>query len=151
MKKVFLPAMAAVALTFGSCTVKQFDNSKNSVAFPGMTVTRADYKLSKDVTGEVEVKEWSTLFGLLHGPAKLNAVGEDKNKLRQGIVSGINLGLTPGGKIAVYRLLEANPNFDYLTNIRVQKEYTKKWAFLFTKYNTVYKVTAKGITLNTEK
>src|SRR4051812_4090715 len=100
MKKLFLPAMAAVALAFGACTVKQFDNSKNSVAFPGMTVTRADYKLSKDVTGEVEVKEWSTLFGLLHGPRKLNAVGEDKNKLRQGLVSGINLGLSAGGKIA---------------------------------------------------
>ena len=48
-------------------------------------------------------------------------------------------------------MLEANPSFDYLTNIRVEKEFTRKWLLFFTKYNTKVKVTAKGITLNTEK
>ena len=58
MKKLITLAVAAVMIATTSCTNKILTNSKNSVQFPGMTVTRADYKLSKDVTAEVEVKEF---------------------------------------------------------------------------------------------
>ena len=145
MKKLLL-VVGASALFLASCTSKISSNSKNSVPFPGMTVTRADYKLSKDVSAEVEIKAWSTFGGSLRGA---KAVGEQKNELRQGFVGGYYLDLE--SKIAAYRLLDANPNFDYLTNIRISKEFTKKWLFLYTKYNTKIKIVAKGITLNTEK
>lgn len=145
MKKLFIAAIAAT-MVFTSCTKKLTNNSKNSVQFPGMTVSRADYKLSKDVSAEVEVKEMTTLLGFIH---TTKTIGEEKNKLRQGVVSGY--GLDKASQVAVYRLLEANPSFDYLTNIRVEKEFTKKWLLFLTKYTTKVKVTAKGITLNTEK
>jgi hypothetical protein len=147
MKKFTLIAAIASAVFMASCSHKISTNTKNSIAFPGMTVSRADYKLSKDVSAEVEVKEWSTLLGTLHPKPKV--IGENKRELRQGYVSGY--GLDQAAQIAVYRLLDANPNFDYLTNVRVTKEYTKKWLVLLTKYNTKVKVVAKGITLNTEK
>jgi hypothetical protein len=146
MKKIFSLAVIASAMIFASCSQKITSMSKNSVPFPGMTVTRADYKLSKDVSAEIEVKEWSALGGFLKGA---KAVGENKRELRQGIVNGF--GLDKASQIAVYRLLDANPNFDYLTNIRVTKEYTRKWLLFVTKYNTKVKVIAKGVTLNTEK
>lgn len=145
MKKLLTLAFAAT-MVFSSCTKKMSNNSKNSVQFPGMTVSRADYKLSKDVNAEVEVKETTALFGFIH---ITKTVGEEKNKLRQGVVSGY--GLDKASQVAVYRLLEANPTFDYLTNIRVEKEFTHKWLLFFNKYTTKVKVTAKGITLNTEK
>jgi hypothetical protein len=148
MKKfTLIAAIASAVFIMTSCSNKISTNSKNSITFPGMTVSRADYKLSKDVSAEVEVKEWSTLLGFLHPKPKV--IGENKRELRQGYVSGYGLG--QAAQIAVYRLLDANPNFDYLTNIRVTKEYTKKWLVLLTKYNTKVKVVAKGITLNTEK
>lgn len=146
MKKIILPIFAVSALLLSSCTAKLSNLSKNSVSFPGMTVTRADYKLSKDVSADVEVKEFSTWFGMIR---TAKTIGEAKRESRQGVVSGF--ALDPASQVAVYRLLDANPSFDYLTNIRVQKEYTKKWMVLFTTYNTKVKVTAKGITLNTEK
>jgi len=111
-----------------------------------MTVSRADYTISKDVSAEVEIKEFKTLGGLIRNA---KAIGEAKNETREGVVNGY--GLDPASRIAVYRLLDANPKFDYLTNIRVQREFTSKWCFFFTKYNTKIKVTAKGITLNTDK
>ena len=146
MKKLFLMAIAGASLFLVSCSAKISSMSKNSVPFPGMTVSRADYKLSKDVSAEVEVKEWSTLFGYFRGA---KTVGENKKELRQGIVNGF--GLDKASRVAVYRILDANPNFDYLTNIRVTKEYTRKWLLFLTKYNTKIKIVAKGITLNTEK
>lgn len=133
-------------MLFAACKTTQSSMSKNSAPFPGMTVSRADYKLSKDESADIEIKEWSALRGKLHG---YKAVGENKHIQRQGIVSGY--GLDKASQIAVYKLLEANPGFDYLTNIRVTKQYTRKWMLLFTKYNTKVTVTAKGITLNTEK
>ncbi len=146
MKKLFIIAVAASAMFLASCSAKISSISKNSVPFPGMTVSRADYKLSKDVSAEVEVKEWSTLFGYARGA---KTVGENKNELRQGTVNGF--GLDKAAQVAVYKILDANPTFDYLTNIRVTKEYTKKWLLFFTKYNSKIKVVAKGVTLNTEK
>jgi len=146
MKKLILPAVVATMMMLTSCTSKISTLSKNSVSFPGMTVTRADYKLSKDVTADIEIKEWSALMGYLKGA---KAVGEEKRKMRQGVVFGYNL--DKASQIAVYRLLDANPSFDYLTNIRISREYTKKNLIFFQKYNTKIKVTAKGITLNTEK
>ncbi len=145
MKKIFLFSAASL-LFFASCSQKSSNMSKNSVAFPGMTVSRADYTLSPDIKAEVEVKEFSTLFKMIKG-AKV--IGEAKNESRQGIVTGY--GLDQASQIAVYRMLDANPNADYLTNIRVQKEYTSKWMLFYTKYNTKVTVTAKAITLKTEK
>ncbi len=131
-------------LILASCTSIK-TTSKNAIPFPGMTVSRSDYKLSKDVSSEVEVKEFRTLLGLIKGAKVL---GENKNEKRTGTINGYVL--DPASQIAVYRLLEANPSFDYITNIRIQKEYSSKWVFFFTKYNTKIKITAKGITLNTE-
>lgn len=146
MKKIIISAVVVSALAFASCSNKLSSMSKHSVAFPGMTVTRADYKLSKDVNAEVEVKEFFMLGGWIH---TAKAVGEAKHELRQGIVAGY--GLDKASQIAVYRLLDANPTFDYLTNIRVTQEYTKKNFLFFHTANTKVKVVAKGITLNTEK
>jgi hypothetical protein len=146
MKKVFIGAVVGVAILATSCSSSIMTNSKNSVPFPGMTVTRADYKLSKDVSSDTEVKEWSTLGGWLKG-AKV--VGESKNQLREGVISGYKLG--PAERIAVYKLLDANPDFDYLTNIRIKREYKKSWKFFFTSYNTKITVTAKGVTLVADK
>ncbi len=146
MKKVLL--IAVVAIFAASCSNKISNMTKNSVAFPGMTVTRSDYKLSKDVSAEIEVKSWSLFMGKIKSA---KAVGENKRELRQGFVSGYALDVE--SQIAVYRLLDANPNFDYLTNIRITKEFTRKRFFIFgfTKYNSKVKIVAKGITLNTEK
>lgn len=147
MKKLLLIAGVASAMMFTSCKpVKESQNSKGTVAFPGMTVSRADYKLSKDVSAEVEIQEMSALFGRIK---KAKAVGEQKREKRYGNVFGLDL--TNAQRIAVYRLLDANPNFDYLTNVRFSREYTYKNMVFFKKYNTKIKVTAKGITLNTEK
>ena len=146
MKKIALQALGLSLLFFASCKTTQSSMSKNSTPFPGMTVSRSDYKLSKDETASIEIKEGSTLFGKIHWT---KAVGEKKHVTRQGYVSGN--GMDKASQIAVYKLLEANPSFDYLTNIRVTKEYTKKWMVLFTKYDTKVNITAKGITLNTEK
>lgn len=146
MKKFSLIAIVASTMLLASCSKKITTMSKNSVPFPGMTVTRADYKLSKDVSAEVEVKEWTALMGYLKGA---KTIGENKREFRQGIINGY--GLDKASQIALYRLLDANPNFDYLTNIRVSKEFTRKWLLFVTKYSTKVKITAKGVTLNTEK
>lgn len=146
MKKLTLALFVATTIVFTSCTDKLSTMSKNAVAFPGMTVSRADYKLSKDVSAEIEVKEFSALFGLIH---HAKAVGENKHEIRQGVVFGFGLDLA--SQIAVYRLLDANPTFDYLTNIRITEEKTHKWLLFFHKGNTKIKIVAKGITLNTEK
>ncbi len=146
MKKIILTLSGAALLFLASCSNKIMSNSKNAATFPGMTVTRADYKLSKDITAEVEVKEWSTLGGYLRGA---KSVGEKKKEIREGLVSGFNL--DPASRLAVYKILDANPQFDYVTNIRVSKDYKRSWLLFFTKYNTKVKVTLKGITLNTEK
>ncbi len=144
MKKLFF--ILAIGSLLASCSNKITSSSKNSVPFPGMTVTRADYKLSKDVSGEVEVKEWSTLLGFIRN---VKTIGEEKRVTRSGQINGF--GLDKASSIAVYKILESNPEFDYLTNIRVTKEYSQKKYFVFTKYNSKIKVVAKGITLKTEK
>lgn len=142
-KKAFI--CGAVCLSFlASCTTQK-TISKNAVPFPGMTVSRTDYDLSKDVKADVEVKELKVLGFLSFA----KAVGEEKNTTRQGVVMGF--GLDKAGQIAAYRLLEKNPEFDYLTNIRVKKEFTSKWLFVVTKYTTNVEITAKGITLKTDK
>lgn len=146
MKKLSLALFVAAMMVFTSCSKKLSTMSKNSLPFPGMTVTRADYKLSKDVSAEIEVKEFFMLGNLIH---TAKAIGEAKHELRQGIVSGYNL--DKASQIAVYRLLDANPNFDYLTNIRITQEFTRKHMVFFRKANTKVKIVAKGITLNTEK
>ncbi len=145
MKNITL-ALLGLTILFASCKTTLSTMSKNSAPFPGMTVTRADYKLSKDEVGTVEVKEWTTLFHLVHA---VKTVGEKKKEKHIGLVSGY--GLDKASEIAAYRLLEAHPDFDYLTNIRITKQYTKSWKFLFTTYKTEVKIVAKGITLNTEK
>jgi hypothetical protein len=147
MKKITLSVAAVAAVLFTtSCSQKINSASKNAVNFPGMTVSRTDYKLSKDVTADVEVKEFTMLGGFIH---TAKTVGEAKNEKHYGMVSGF--GLDAASQVAVYRLLEANPSFDYLTNIRITKAYERKWLVFFNKYNTKVKITAKGITLNTEK
>ncbi len=150
MKKLTLIFVAATFLA--SCSQKLSNLSKNSAPFPGMTVSRSDYKLSKDVTAEVEVNEWTLGGCVTQGKgcvSNATAVGEQKKELRQGIISGYSM--DKASQIAVYRLLDANPSFDYLTNIRVQKTFDKKDFLIFSKSKTKVKVTAKGITLNTEK
>jgi hypothetical protein len=145
LKKIILPSLGIFFLFLvSSCSTTRSTISKNAVAFPGMTVSRSDYKLSNNVTSTVKVKEFS-LFGLRFARVE----GEKKRVLRQGYVNGFNL--DPASQIAVYKMLETNPEFDYLTNIRIKKEFQKKWFLLFTTYKTDVTVTAKGITLKTEK
>ena len=65
MKKLLLILTgASLALMLGSCTSSK-TMSKNAIAFPGMTVSRTDYSLSKDVSAEIEVKEFTTFFKLI--------------------------------------------------------------------------------------
>lgn len=146
MKKNVIIVAAGLGLLLSSCSSSITTNSKNSVPFPGMTVSRADYKLSKDVTADVEVKEWSALGGWLKGA---RVVGEAKKQRREGVISGYKL--DPAAQIAAYKLLDANPDFDYLTNIRVKREFTSKWKVFFVSYNTKIYITAKGVTLKTDK
>lgn len=145
MKKILLLTGIIAGLFLTSCATKYTSVSKETVGYPGMVVNRSDYKLSKDVTAEVEVKEGKFLFGLIR-TAKVT--GENKKDQKTTAIQGYNL--DPAGRIAAYRLLEANPQFDYLTNIRVKKESTKKWILFGTKYTTKVYITAKGITLNAD-
>jgi hypothetical protein len=50
--------------------------------------------------------------------------GEKRRVERRGSVNGFNL--DPASQLAVYKMLESNPDFDYLTNIRIKKEFNKK-------------------------
>ena len=146
MKKhlFIIPVLAMIALS--SCTNTRNVSTKGSVAFPGMTVSRDDYTLSKNVSSSVQVKEFTTLFGFIH-TTKIE--GQDKKTVNQGNVKGYKL--KPAAQIAAYKLLEENPSFDYLTNIKVKEVYTAKWMLFFTKYESKISMTAKGITLKADK
>lgn len=147
MKKIMkLTGFAILCILLTSCSKSLNTASKNSIPFPGMTVSRADYEISKDVSAEVKVKEFTTL---LKNVRIAKVVGQEKNQTFEGFVSGY--GLDASSRIAAYRLLQNNPDFDYLTNIRIKKEFKSKWLLLFTKYDSNITITAKGITLKTDK
>jgi hypothetical protein len=146
MKKVLFIPFAALLLLAASCSTSLNTSSKNAVPFPGMTVSRADYQLSKDVTATVQVKEFTTLFKYIRSA---RVVGQGKNEMNEGFFMGY--GLDPASRIAAYRLLENNPEFDYVTNVRIKKEYKSKWLLFFTKYESNITITAKGVTLKTDK
>lgn len=133
MKKVLLAAITCVALS--SCLTIN-TSTKEGVKMPGLTVTRADYILTDDLTAEAEVKY------ILNG---LIVRGDDPKNIKVGTLGGMSA--SRDEQLAIYNLLEKNPQIDYVTNVRYQKSYVKK---IFSKtFKT--KVIAKGIILKTDK
>lgn len=133
MKKVLLAAITCVALS--SCLTIN-TSTKEGVKMPGLTVTRADYILTDDLTAEAEVKY--ILGGLI-------VRGDDPKNIKVGTLGGMSA--SRDEQLAIYNLLEKNPQIDYVTNVRYQKSYVKK---IFSKtFKT--KVIAKGIILKTDK
>lgn len=104
---------------------------------PGLTFERSDYKLTGDIEASAEVK---LIFG------GLIVKGIDKKNVKIGQLNGKNLSSTDEG-MAVYNLIQKNPEVDYLTNIRYFKTYDKK---LFSK-TLKTKIIAKGIIIKTDK
>ncbi len=133
MKKIILAAISCIALT--SCLTIN-SNMREGVKMPGLTVNRTDYILTDDLTAEAEVKY--ILGGLI-------VRGDDPKNVKAGSLGGMTA--SRDEQLAIYNLLEKNPQIDYVTNVRYQKSYVKK---IFSKtFKT--KVIAKGIILKTDK
>ncbi len=140
MRKLFLNviAIAAVGLLASSCLTIS-EAGKESVELPPLKVTRADYVLTDDLSAEAEVRVY---LGFIMR-------GADKKNIKTGKIysAGQAYGAGLDEKLAIYNLIEQNPDVDYLTNIRYYKTYTQK-PFV-KKFKT--KVVAKGIVLKTDK
>jgi len=139
MKKTLkLIALGAIAMIMmSSCATTLNTSSRTSVSLPGITLERSDYKITDDINASAEVK---VTFGVFYK-------GVDRKNLKVGNVSGYGKGIDE--KLAIYNLIESNPNVDYLTNIRVLKSYKKGFLGISKTYNT--KVIAKGIQIKTDK
>ena len=137
MKKLLKKLAIGIIATamFSSCvTISR--TSRAALDVPGLTYERSDYTLSDDISAEVEVK---VILGFIYK-------GIDKRNIKIGQLNGRSAG-SIDQQMAVFNLIEKNPEVDYLTNIRYFKTYTKK---LFSKtYKT--KIVAKGITIKTDK
>lgn len=142
MRKLLLVALATVAClaTLTSCKVTVTSSSRDQVTMPALKVKRTDYKLTDDVSAEAEVSVFKFLF-------IRKVKGVDKKNIKEGQFLGGGVATSADEKLAVYNLIEKNPDFDYITNVRFEKVYTKSL------FKTVYKtkVIAKGIILNTDK
>ena len=142
MKKLIYTLLSTVAFSvfLTSCKMTVISSSRDQVSMPPLKVKRTDYKLTDDVTAEAEV---SVIRFLIFTKVK----GVDRKNIKEGQILGGGAATTADEKLAVYNLIEKNADFDYITNVRFEKTYTKK---LFkTTYKT--KVIAKGIILNTDK
>lgn len=137
MKRVFakILVVSVIVMMAVSCRTVQ-RATRDSIQLPGLRVTRADYTLTSDVSAEAEVK---VILGMF-------IKGADKKNIKEGRING-GFNTTIDEALAVYNLLEAHPEIDYLTNIRYVKTYTQK-PFVKT-YKT--KIIAKGIILKTDK
>lgn len=138
MKKIFVKILGfsvAVMLVSSCMTVNQA--SKEAVGIPPLSLSRADYTLTDDVNAEAEVRVY---LGFIMR-------GADKKNIKIGQIQGLPSNPTIDERLAVYNLIEQNPEFDYLTNVRYYKTFIKK-PFKKT-YKT--KVVAKGIILKADK
>lgn len=135
VQKLVIGAIATVALA--SCATTQNTASRDAVAMPGITLERSDYKLTDDISSEAEIK---VTFGIFYK-------GVDKKNLKVGSVSGYGAGIDE--KMAIFNLIESNPDVDYLTNIRVLKSYKKGFLGISKTYKT--KVIAKGIQIKIDR
>ena len=135
IKQIVIGAVAIVGLA--SCATTQNTASRDAVAMPGITLSRDDYKLMDDISSEAEIK---VTLGIFYK-------GVDRKNLKVGSVSGYGAGIDE--KMAIFNLIEQNPDVDYLTNIRVLKSYKKGFLGISKTYKT--KVIAKGIQIKTDK
>lgn len=139
MKKIFkLTGMLAItAALFSSCATTQNTASRSAVSLPGIIMERSDYELTDDIEASAEVK---VVLGIFYK-------GVDRKNLKVGKVSGYGAGIDEN--MAIFNLIENNPEVDYLTNIRVMKTYRKGFLGFSKTYKT--KVIAKGIKIKTDK
>lgn len=135
IRKFLIGAIATVALA--SCATTQNTSTRTAVALPGITLERSDYKLTNDISADAEIK---VTLGIFYK-------GIDKKNLKVGEISGYGKGMDE--KMAIFNLIESNPEVDYLTNIRVMKSYKKGFLGITKTYKT--KVIAKGIKIKTDK
>lgn len=138
MKKLFkLAGVLAVSASLFSCSTTQNTATRSAVTLPGITMERSDYELTDDIEASAEVKVTLNMF----------YKGIDRRNVKVGKVSGYGSGMDE--KLAIFNLIENNPDVDYLTNIRVMKTYTKGFLGISKTYKT--KVIAKGIKIKTDK
>jgi len=137
MKKLFIIAIAVSTLS--SCVTVNYAN-KEAVSMPSLRVKRSDYKLTSDISTEVEIT--AIFWGLKNE-------GIEKSKVKIGEINGDYKNSTPDEKLAIYNLIQKYPNVDYLTNIRYIKTYDNTFFGFKKVYKT--KIIAKGIILITDK
>lgn len=133
-------ALVAGSLFLTSCKTTLTRSTREEMSMPPLKVKRSDYKLVDDVSAEVEVKVTKFLF--------LTFIkGADKKNIKQGEIVGGGAATSIDEQLALYNIIEKYPDFDYVTNVRYVKTYSKK--MFTTTYKT--KVTVKGVILNTDK
>ena len=105
-KQYFTIFSIGLAVLASSCTTVRTTTTRDSYNINTFAVERKDYKITEDVTAEAEVRvNWL-------GGVKVDGVKYKGNEQKVGIIGG-----KPGSKdeqIAAYKLIEANPDFDYL-------------------------------------
>lgn len=131
-----LGVLAIVLLSLVSCKSTINYQNRNSMNLNEFKLKRSDYSITADASAEVEVKIIMRLF----------TKGIDKRNIKTARIENVWLG-SADEQMAVYKLLEEHPEWDYVTNVRFVKSYEKK-PFVRT-YKT--KVIAKGIIIKTDK
>ncbi len=145
MKKIFYTIATAAILATGLSSCVTYSSStmnREAVQFQGLRMERKDYTLTSDLTAEAEVT--ITKF-LIWTWVKTDGQKDKGRDIKIGILGGM-----PSAKeeaVAAYKLLDANPNVDYLTNVRYMKTFTKKG------FKSTYKVKvmAKGVKIKADK
>lgn len=124
-----------IVLALSSCRTVNYQ-TRASLTPGSFLLKRSDYKITKDASAEITVE--TMFWGLIKH-------GIDNNNIKYSNIENVWLG-SFDEKMAVYELLEKNPNWDYVTNVRFVKSYEET---LFSKtYKT--KVIAKGIIIKTD-
>ena len=137
IKLLFVIGLTIISIT--SCVTMNYTN-KEAMTMPPLKVKRSDYKLTSDLTIEVQITSifWDLIID-----------GLDKNNMKIGVIAGEAIKNTPDEKLAIYELIKKYPEVDYLTNIRYVKSYSRNFLGFKKVYKT--KIIAKGIILNTDK
>mgnify|MGYP007002357110 CR=1 FL=1 len=131
-----LGLLLIVLFALSSCKSTVSFQNRNSMNLNEFRLTRADYQITQDASAEVTVK---VILGFI-------TKGIDKKNIKTSRIENVWLG-SADEEMAVYQLLQAHPEWDYVTNVRFVKTFEKT---LFAKtYKT--KVIAKGIILKTGK
>lgn len=141
MKKLFLQVLAFTAVAFMAVSCASVSTAtRENLKLPPIKLTRADYTLTNDLSAEAEVKVYNILIWSW-------IKGADASNMKIGKIVGSDAGATIDESLAIFNLLEKNPEIDYVTNVRYIKTYTQK-PFVKT-YKT--KIMAKGIILKADK